>query len=81
VFGRSRLAQILWYLGYPDQALLRSNEALTLARELSHPFALAAALIFAADLHWRRREGQITYEQAEAALALSREQGFALRLA
>ncbi len=81
VFGRSRLAQILWYLGYPDQALQRSQEALTLARELSHPFSLAAALIFAADLHWRRREGHVTYEQAEAALALSREQGFALRLA
>ena len=31
-------------LGYPDQALQRSHEALTLAQELSHPFSLAYAL-------------------------------------
>ena len=35
----------LWFLGYPDQALKRSQEALTLAQELSHPFSLAFALI------------------------------------
>jgi predicted ATPase len=81
VFGLSRLTQILWELGYPDQALQRSQEALTLARELAHPFSLATALIFAAYLHQRRREAHMTYERAEAALGLSREQGFALRLA
>jgi predicted ATPase len=27
----------LWFLGYPDQALKKSREALTLARELAHP--------------------------------------------
>jgi class 3 adenylate cyclase/tetratricopeptide (TPR) repeat protein len=81
VFGLSRLAQVLWELGYPDQALQRSQEALTLARELARPFSLATALIFAAELHRYRREAQMTYEQAEAALVLSREQGFALRLA
>jgi hypothetical protein len=31
----------LWRLGYPEQALQRSHEALTLACELSHPFSLA----------------------------------------
>ena len=40
----SYAAWILWYLGYPDQALKRSQEALTLAEELSHPFSLAYAL-------------------------------------
>ena len=38
-------------LGYPDQALKRSQEALTLAQELSHPYSLAFALNFAAWLH------------------------------
>jgi hypothetical protein len=33
IFRLSRLSQILWYLGYPDQALQRSQEALILARE------------------------------------------------
>jgi tetratricopeptide (TPR) repeat protein len=81
VFGLIRLAQVLWWLGYPDQALQRSHEALTLARELAHPASVATALIFAAEIHMLRREGQSTYEQAEAALGLAREQGFAFRVA
>src|SRR5262249_23753959 len=81
VFGLIRLAQVLWSLGYPDQAMQRSREALTLARELVHPASVATALFFAADIHMRRREGQSTYEQAEAALVLAREHGFALRVA
>jgi predicted ATPase len=81
VFGLIRLAQVLWWLGYPDQALQRSHEALTLARELAHPASVATALIFAAEVHMLRREGQSTYEQAEAALGLAREQGFAFRVA
>jgi len=81
VSGLSRLAILLWLLGYPDQALQRSHEALTLARELAHPASMAAALYFAAFLHLFRREEQCTYEQAEAALGLACEHGFALRAA
>jgi tetratricopeptide (TPR) repeat protein len=81
VHGLSRLAQVLWMLGYPDQALQRSQEALTLAQEFSHPFSVATALFFAAQIHCWRREGHLTYEQASAALMLSGKQGFALRLA
>src|SRR4029450_9819096 len=81
VFGLIRLAQVLWVLGYPDQAVQRSHEALTLARELAHPASVATALFFAADIHMRRREGQHTYEQAEAALGRARAHGFALRVA
>jgi predicted ATPase/class 3 adenylate cyclase len=81
VFGFIRLAQVLWELGYPDQAVQRSHEALTLARELAHPASVVTALYFAADIHMRRREGQRTYEQAEAALVLAREHGFAFRVA
>src|SRR5262249_54742902 len=81
VFGLIRLAQVLWWLGYPDQALQRSHEALTLARELAHPASVATALFFAAEVHMHRREGQSTYEQAEAALGLAREHGFAFRVA
>jgi predicted ATPase len=79
VFGLSRLAQVLWALGYPDQALQRSHEALTLARALAHPASMATALYFAADVHGRRRER--IYEQVEAVLALAREHGFAFRVA
>jgi len=69
----------LWWLGYPDQALQKSREALTLAQGLSHPHSLAFALGFAAAwLHQYRREVPLTYEWAEATIRLSTEQGFAM---
>jgi predicted ATPase len=40
----SYTARTLWYLGYPDQALQRSREAVTVAEGLSHPHLLAYAL-------------------------------------
>jgi len=72
---------VLWCLGYPDQALKRKNEVLTLAQELSHPFSLASAFGFAGFLHTLRREGQASQEQAEATMALATEQDFAHWLA
>jgi predicted ATPase len=74
-------ARNLWYLGYPDQALQRSSEALALAQESSNPFDLAHALVFAVDLHKLRREWQVAREQAEAVITLSTEQGFPMWLA
>ena len=77
----SYAAWVLWFLGYPDQALKRSQEALALAAGLSHPFSLAFALGFAAVLHQLRREEQAAQERAEAVIALSTEQGFPFWLA
>jgi class 3 adenylate cyclase/predicted ATPase len=70
------LSRVLWFLGYPEQALLKSQSALTLARHQAEPFDLGFALIFAAGLHQFRREGPITQEHAEAGIALAREHGF-----
>jgi DNA-binding winged helix-turn-helix (wHTH) protein/predicted ATPase len=74
-------ALVLWSLGYPDQALKASQEALTLAQELSHPYSLAWALSYAAILHTLRRERQALQARAKALLALSSEQGFPHALA
>jgi predicted ATPase len=71
----------LWALGYPDQALTRMHEALTLAQGLAHPVSLAAALYYAALLHYVRREGRAAQACAEATIALSHEQGFPLYVA
>jgi hypothetical protein len=71
-------AVTLWWLGYADQALQRSYEALTLAREVAHLFSLKYALFFAAWLHQFRREWQLTHEGAEALIALAAEQGCAI---
>jgi hypothetical protein len=76
VLCRAYAGVTLWYLGYPDQALQRSREALTLARELVHPVSLATALLFAAWVHHFRREGPLIQERAEATIALAAEQGF-----
>jgi predicted ATPase len=71
------LALTLWLLGYPDQAQKRGQEALTRARQLAQPFGLAFALDWVAWLHQLRREPQATQDQAEAAMALCTEHGFA----
>ena len=74
----ARFSHILWMLGYPDQALKRSQESLTLAQKLSHPFSLAYALGFAAMFHQHRREGHATHERAESGWALGTEHDFVI---
>ena len=74
------LARVLWFLGYPAQALLQSQAALTLAPDLSDPFSLGYAFIFAAGIHQFRREGQAAQSRAEEGIALAREHGFAALL-
>ena len=64
----------LWCLGYPDQALKRSEEALSMARELGHPFSLADVLCFAGCLfHAMRKDGESLQMNAEELMRLSQE--------
>jgi predicted ATPase len=58
-----------------------SREAVALAHGLSHPFTLASVLDYAAMFHQFRREAYAVFEQAEAAITLCTEQGFAYYLA
>jgi class 3 adenylate cyclase/predicted ATPase len=74
----SQAAWTLWIHGYPDQALERNHEAITMARKLSHPYSLAAALNFGAIVYQLCQNERAVREYAEAAVALSDEQGFAL---
>jgi class 3 adenylate cyclase/predicted ATPase len=73
---RCHAAWALWFLGYPEQAMKRNEEALILARELSHPYSLAVALDFSAWLHQLFRDRHATREQADAAIVLSTEHDF-----
>ena len=75
------MAHNLWHLGYPDRALQRMEDALALARELSHPFSMALTLDYAAMLHQFRREKAKAQEWAEAAIELCTERGYAYYLA
>jgi predicted ATPase len=70
-------AVVLWSLGHPQQARRRMEEALTLARELSHPHSLAFVLVFATILHRLCGEVQVAYTQADAVTLLAAEQGIA----
>jgi predicted ATPase len=66
----------LWFLGSPEQALQCSTEAIEWAQELVHPFSLAFAWDYAAEVSCLRREARMTQQRAEAAVALCVEQGF-----
>jgi predicted ATPase len=74
-------AWCLWYLGYPEQARQRMHETVILAQSLSHPHSLAFAHCAAAVLYQLRQERHTAREQAEAAITISREQGFPYFLA
>ena len=60
---RGFAALVLWVLGYPDQALQRGEEGLSLAHELSHPFSLAFILGQMSQLHGLRREWPAVQER------------------
>jgi predicted ATPase len=74
-------AYILWILGYPEQAVQRSQEMLTLVQELAPPVGQANAFYHAARLRQLRREAPTVQEYAERAITLSTDYGLALFLA
>ena len=73
---RAIAAHTLWCLGYPAQAVQRSQEALAQAQALAHPYSLAFAQQWATLLHLRRREVPAVQAQADALLTLATAQGF-----
>jgi predicted ATPase len=75
------LAPVLWILGYPEQALTRSQEALARAQALGRPASLALALDCATVVCQYRCETSATRHHAEALMALAEDHDFALRLA
>jgi predicted ATPase len=76
LYARAMEGWVLWLLGYPEQALRRSHDALTLAREQAHPFTLSLTLVTVAILQELRREREATLEHVQASIVLSTEQGF-----
>jgi len=64
----------LWCLGYPDQAMKRSQEAFSLARKLGHPFSLADVICFAGCMiNSMSRNGSELMKDTEELMELSRE--------
>ena len=76
VFCRAYIGHCYWHLGYVDRALETAEEALSLAREVSHPFSIALALAYLAMLRQFRREPEMALKTAEEAGSLCREYRF-----
>ncbi len=77
ITSRSYMSWALWLLGYPEQALEQSRQAVTRAEGLEHPFSVALALSFAQWLHQFCHDVSRTRMTAERALTISTEQSFA----
>jgi adenylate cyclase len=71
----------LWLLGYPDQALVCSREAVTAGAKLGQPTTYALALHFAAMLRQYRRENTAVLAFADATTAIATEHGLSLWVA
>jgi len=77
----SYLALVLLALGYPDQALERSKQALAAARASSNPYTLAYAESLAGRFRQLRQDPRATQEVADHLYAVSAELGFKYWLA
>jgi class 3 adenylate cyclase/tetratricopeptide (TPR) repeat protein len=76
VTGSGLLAHVLHALGYPDQAIEKSQKALSDARELREPYTLAWAIDAIAALYVRRGEYLRGRELANELIAICTEHGF-----
>jgi predicted ATPase len=70
-------ARALWLLGYPDQALQQSQEALAHAQTLPHPVTRLYALTQSLMLQRWRGEMRQSQERSEVVMTLATEQGIA----
>jgi predicted ATPase len=76
VIGSVNSALLEWYAGFPDDAVIRSREGLTHARELGRPLTLAYALCMSAAVHQCRGEFEPTLKLSTEVVALSHEHDF-----
>lgn len=77
VLSLSFLSLILALEGDLVRAMERCDQALSLARQLSHPASLAFALDFAAELHQLRGDAAEVQVSAGSAITLATEKGLA----
>jgi predicted ATPase len=78
---RSHIAEVIWILGYPEQAQQIIQEAIDLAQELCHPYSICFALLSAALVYLFRGDAKKARELAASAVTISIEHEFGLWLA
>jgi predicted ATPase/DNA-binding SARP family transcriptional activator len=72
----SYLSLISMSMGYAEKAVLISEQALSLAEKVAHPFSMALAMSFAALLYRLTKEWGQAKTKVELARALSADHGF-----
>ncbi len=77
VFSAAWSAHVLWLLGYPDQAVRRSREAIAGAEDLGLPHSLTMAHAYAALMWQFRRDRSASGAHAHLVMDLSDRYGFA----
>jgi serine/threonine protein kinase/predicted ATPase len=73
MIARAMSSRPLWVLGYPDRAIARAQETLTLARSQRQPMTLAFALLVTQGVHLNRGELAEAIALGEETIALCRE--------
>jgi predicted ATPase len=76
VNSQAILGNALLCLGFPDQALARSNTAVAEARRLAHPPSLAQSLAIGARLLSLIGDNAAVEERADQLVTVAKEQGF-----
>ena len=76
VFSQAYLGNVLFCLGFPDQALARSNANILEARRLAHPPSLAGSLAIGVRLLSLVRDDAALEEGINQLIAVATEQGF-----
>jgi class 3 adenylate cyclase/predicted ATPase len=72
----ARAAEVLWLLGFADQAVEHIQAALRLAQTLSHPFTLTWVLAILLEVYQLRCEMPVVQQWAETAMAHTEEHRF-----
>jgi len=80
VMTLAELTQVLWALGYADQAQQRSQEALAQAQQVGHPPSLVYAELYAAILSQCCRDVAAVQAHADAMMVLAAAQGLGHRI-
>jgi len=76
VHARLYYGMVLWFLGYPDQALRACAEARVYAEASHHPFSEAMARTISLRIHQLRGEADIVARKANAAIEICKEHEF-----
>jgi class 3 adenylate cyclase/predicted ATPase len=76
VCAKTTASEALCLLGYTEQAVKKAEDGVSLAERLSHPFSLAMARYFVAQVHQYRLEADIVRSHAQTAITMCESHGF-----